>query len=321
MREWAKFLLGRGSPPANRRQANMAAPNFRLHVPNRPGPIKEQDVPDADIVVATWWETVEWIWPMSASKGRKVHFIQGYDAPPLDVGNRVEAVWQLPTSKVAVAQWLVDVGRDRFGIDHVDLVPNSVDDFFFSSLPRKKGETTTVGFLFHNAALKDLPTTLAAIERLRQVRPGARFVSFGSVRPTAGELPAGVEFHHLPTQEQIANIYARCDLWLSTSRREGFNLPPLEAMAGGCPAVCSKTGRPLEIIEDGKNGYLVDPGDVEGFTDAMLRVLSCSDAEWRNMSDAARRSVAHPTWKESSALFEKALERILKSRDVRALAG
>ena len=56
-----------------------------------------------------------------------------------------------------------------------------------------------------------------------------------------------VEFHHLPAQEMIAHIYQRCDVWLSTSRTEGFNLFPLEAMAGGCPAVRIKTGRPPEI--------------------------------------------------------------------------
>jgi len=314
MRDWAKLILGRGSLAPTRRQANLTASNFRLHVPRRRGPIKKQDVPDADIIIATWWETVEWIWPMPASKGVKVHFIQGYDSPPLDVGNRVEAVWQLPTAKLAVAQWLVDLGRERFGIDEIDLVTNSVDEFFFSTAARNRGEPATVGFLFHNAELKDVPTTLAAIDRLRQVRPDIRLVSFGSVRPSPGELNSDVEFHHLPTQEQIANIYARCDVWLSTSRSEGFNLPPLEAMAGGCPAVCSKTGRPLEIIEDGRNGYLVDAGDVQGFTNAMLRVLSCSDSDWRKMSDAARRSVAYPTWSESNGLFEKALARVYESR-------
>jgi glycosyltransferase involved in cell wall biosynthesis len=83
-------------------------------------------------------------------------------------------------------------------------------------------------------------------------------------------------------------------------------------MASGCPAVCSKTGRPLEIIEDGVNGYLVDAGDVEEFASAMLRILSLPDAEWRKMSAAARRSVAHPTWDESGALFERAVIRALE---------
>jgi glycosyltransferase involved in cell wall biosynthesis len=82
-------------------------------------------------------------------------------------------------------------------------------------------------------------------------------------------------------------------------------------MATGTPVVCAKTGRPLEIIENGINGFLVDPGDVAGFADALAAISALPDSDWRRMSDAAIRSVAHPTWEESSALFEEALMRSL----------
>jgi glycosyltransferase involved in cell wall biosynthesis len=145
------------------------------------------------------------------------------------------------------------------------------------------------------------------VEMLRRVKPDVRVLSFGVVPPRRGELPPGTEFYHLPSQEKIANIYASCDVWLSTSRMEGFNLPPLEAMATGCPAICAKTGRPLEVIENGVNGYLVDGGDVTGFADALANILSLSDSDWKRMSEAAVAAVAHPTWMESASLFERAL--------------
>jgi glycosyltransferase involved in cell wall biosynthesis len=283
--------------------------NVPLHVPKYFGPITAEGIPDADVIIATWWETAEWIWPMPESKGTKFHFIQHYEAFPNVPAERVDAVWRLPTRKIAVAQWLIDLGRERFGIDEMALVPNSVDHELFTSDARTKGDPPTLGFLYHNAAFKDLPTTLAAIEQVRRSHEDLRLVSFGAMAPSPGELPADVEFHHLPTQKQIASIYARCDAWLSTSRTEGFNLPPLEAMASGCPAVCAKTGRPLEIIENGINGYLVDQCDVAGFADAVSSILSLSDQAWRDMSAAARRSVAHPTWEESSTLFEQAVMR------------
>ena len=189
------------------------------------------------------------------------------------------------------------------------LVLNGIDDEFRSYSTREKNDIPTVGFLFHNAELKDFATTRATVIRLQKNRPDVRFLSFGSVMPLDGELPVDTEFHHLPTQELIKDIYRRCDVWLSTSRTEGFNLPPLEAMAGGCPAVCSKTGRPLEIIEDGMNGCLVEIGDVDGFATAIENVLNQSEQSWAEMSKAARRAVAHPTWAESSALFAEALKR------------
>jgi glycosyltransferase involved in cell wall biosynthesis len=278
-------------------------------LPTHFGRVEEDDVPDADVIVATWWETAKWINGFSPKKGKKVHFIQHYEAFPEMPVERVEAVWQLPFFKIAIAQWLIDLGREQFGIGQMALVPNSIDHALFGAHPRDKGNPPTVGFLFHKAPFKDLPTTFDALSQIRQARRDVHLVSFGAAMPALGEIPEGCEFHYLPTQGQIADIYSRCDAWLSTSRTEGFNLPPLEAMSSGCPAVCSRTGRPLEIIEDGVNGFLVEAGDVQGFASAILTVLSLSNSDWRKMSEAAHRSVAHPTWDESSKLFEEALTR------------
>lgn len=287
--------------------SHVALSGIPFYVPNHWGPVREEDVPDGDVIIATWWETAEWIWPFSASKGAKVHFIQHYEAFPELPVDRVDAVWRLPIPKIAVAQWLIDLGREKFGIEEMALVPNSVDHQFFNPKQRSTYDRPTVGFLYHEVPFKDLPTTIAAARRLKEVRPEVQFLSFGAARPSEVQLPPDTEFHYLPTQQKIAEIYNCCDAWLSTSRTEGFNLPPLEAMACGCPAVCAKTGRPLEIIENGINGYLVDQGDVAGFTDALLKILALPKPAWQQMSQAAVRAVAHPTWEESSALFEKAL--------------
>jgi glycosyltransferase involved in cell wall biosynthesis len=165
--------------------------------------------------------------------------------------------------------------------------------------------------LFSGADFKDAPSSLAAVIALKRRMPNLKVISFGAARPRADQLLRGTDFRYLPSQDEITDIYSRCDAWLSTSRREGFNLPPIEAMACGCPAVCAKTGRPLEIIQDGVNGFLVDPGDVEGFSNGLARILSLPDEAWRNMSEAAARSVAHPNWAESNALFEAALRESL----------
>ena len=306
-KRWLKTLFRMEVATNPLRDASVAKAHVPLHVPIHYGPVVESDVPDADVIVATWWETAEWISSFSDRKGRKVHFIQHFEAFPEMPVERVKAVWRLPFFKIAIAQWLVDLGREQFGIQDMALVPNSVDHWLFDAPSRGRSAPPTVGFLFHKAPFKDVATSIKAVARVKDLRPDVHLVSFGAVMPAPGELPEGCEFHYLPSREQIAKLYVHCDVWLSTSRTEGFNLPPLEAMASGCPTVCSKTGRPFEMIEDGINGYLIDAGDVEGFSNAILRIISLPDLDWRNMSDAARRSVAHPTWDESSALFEHAL--------------
>lgn len=308
LKQLVKRLIAREFRP-RRVNSHTRSANLPHRTSKHFGRVVEDDVPDADLIIATWWETAEWINKFSSRKGVKAHFIQGYEAFSNIPTDRVDAVWRLPLLKITIAQWLVDLGRDRFGIEDMALVPNSIDDQFRTSQVRRKNNRHTVGFLFHNAAIKDLSTTLATIGRLRKLRPNVRFVSFGSEKPQSGQLPADVEFHHAPTQETIVDIYSRCDAWVSTSLTEGFNLPPLEAMGCGTPAVCSKTGRPLEIIEDGVNGFLIDQGDATGFAEALTAILSLPEQDWQRMSDAARRSVAHPSRDESSALFEKALVR------------
>ena len=68
---------------------------------------------------------------------------------------------------------------------------------------------------------------------------------------------------------------ARAALVLSES--ESFSLTSQEASACGVPVIATRCGGPEEIVEDGKTGFLVDVGDVDGTADRMARLLS--DAE------------------------------------------
>jgi glycosyltransferase involved in cell wall biosynthesis len=311
LKDRLKAILGLGSLPAGPQHSHYLRAGVPIEIIGPADRLQADSFPDADVVIATFWKTVEWIWPLPPSKGAKVHFIQGYEVFTGVPTEPVEAVWRLPTHKIAVSQWLVELGRERFGADDITLVPNSVDHHLFDFKPRGKGENPTVGYLFSGADFKDAPSSLAAVTALKRRMPNLKILSFGAVRPRADQLLPGTDFRYLPSQDEIADIYSRCDAWLSTSRQEGFNLPPIEAMACGCPAVCAKTGRPLEIIQDGVNGFLFDQGDVEGFTNGLARILSLPDEAWRKMSAAAARSVAHPNWAESNALFEAALKNAL----------
>src|ERR1700733_11086086 len=88
-------------------------------------PVTDDDVPDADIVIATWWETAEWVNNLDRVKGAKVYFIQGHEVfPYLPVRSR--ETYRLPMHKVVVAQWLKQVMISEYGDHVVDVVPTSV---------------------------------------------------------------------------------------------------------------------------------------------------------------------------------------------------
>jgi GT2 family glycosyltransferase len=133
-------------------------------------------------------------------------------------------------------------------------------------------------------------------------------VCFGTERPAPPLLlPAGTEFTFSPPQDRIRTLYAQCDVWITASRSEGFNLPAMEAMACRTPVVATRTGWPDEVIESGSNGVLVEVDDVAGLARGMERILALGDAEWRAMSQRAHDTACRGSWSESTLKFEQAL--------------
>lgn len=271
----------------------------------------DDDVPDGDVVVATWWETAEWVNNLSDSKGAKVYFVQHHETVFFthQPDERARATYRLPMHKIVIARWLQDLMREMYDDAAVDLVPNSVDLAQFHAAPRGRQTRPTVGFLYHDAHFKGVDITLSAVSRLKMLYPNLRAICFGSVFPSKDlPLEGWIEFHHLPAQDTIKDLYAQCDVWITASRSEGFNLPAMEAMACRTPVVATRTGWPEEAVVTGKNGVLVDIDDINGLVRGVEHVLNLPDKEWSQMSSHAFETVASSSWDASAMLFEEALK-------------
>lgn len=314
LRERLKRLLKHGTTRGHAKApSHLEKLAIRYKVLDKYRPITDADVPDADVVVATWWETAEWMMSLSACKGRKAHFVQGYEVFHESTAARVHAVHRLPVTRIVISRWLQEMLRVQDGDQCSRLVENGIDDQYFELMDaRTRPAIRTVGLLLSQGVkVKGMPTALAVVRNIQARMPGVRVLSFaGHQVAEALDLPLGVSPVIDPPQSEIRSIYRECDVWLSCSTNEGFNLTVVEALATGTPVVATRVGWPAHGVINGQNGFVQDVDDVDAITRSVQQVLQASDDQWLQWSAQARRSVSHLSLLKSSAQFALELQDI-----------
>lgn len=314
-REWLRRLLKTGELRRKRTPSHLDKMGVPHHVLSTHRAVTDADLPDADVVVATWWETAEWMSRLSPSKGRHVHLVQGYELfwpPSFD---RVHAVYRMPVKRFVVSQWLQEIMAREYGDHHTWLVPNGVDEPYRAPGPeRVKAAVPTVGLLLSRAIrVKGMDTAMEVLGKLRQRRPDFRCLAFaGDSVGHVIDLPEGLVPEVDPPTERITDIYRSCDVWLSCSTNEGFNLTVVEAMATGTPVVATSVGWPAHGVLDHHNGFLCEVDDVDALAHAVDQVLSASAPQWAQWSAGAKDSVMPLTWQRASEAFLSALEDVVR---------
>ncbi len=163
---------------------------------------------------------------------------------------------------------------------------------------------------------KDHRTFLAAAAVVMKQNTNVHFVIVGSgAEYYKQSLHAQIEAmgltHHVTLtgrwEGPIATILNAIDILAITSEQESFGLTAIEAMAVETPVVATRCGGPEEIIDNGKNGILVDVNDGESMARAILNLLN--NTSMRTMLGQAGHDKVHLCFSEDK--FVRAIEVIM----------
>ncbi|MEN4006861.1 MAG: glycosyltransferase family 4 protein [Methanobacteriaceae archaeon] len=98
----------------------------------------------------------------------------------------------------------------------------------------------------------------------------------------------------------------------SITMSESFGIVNLEAMACGIPIVSTRLGGIPDIVEDGKSGLLVEPGDSKSLADALIYLLENDDIA-KKMGDYGKRKVRDYSWEKIALKTEEIYKMLKKS--------
>ena len=265
--------------------------------------LSEKNIPKADIIIAGSSWMLE-ILKNYSEKVKKFYLIQAYE---LDIKENIRR-YKLPVKKIAVSTYLKNRIKKIFKDEEIYVVNNGVDVNFFTpkgrkyNLPPKK-----IGMVYYYKApyrTKAVSDGIKAFELVKKKFPFVELVMFGTKRDKG--VPDYAEFYEKPSRKKIAEIYRMCDIFISPSREEACQLPPMEAMSSGCALVATNVGGVPDYTIPGKTALVCSPGKIKEFA-KNIELLIENPEFFRKIASEGRRYIENFSWDKVSAKFEKIL--------------
>ncbi|HTX11518.1 MAG TPA: glycosyltransferase [Solirubrobacteraceae bacterium] len=244
------------------------------------------------IKVATWWETATPVWRASVVNGLPVYLVQDIETsyyPEVatrrhEVLNSYRPEYRVLTTSTWNQGQLAELGLES------TLISPGVDLGTFRPLPdvaRRHGMLLALG---RSQALKNLPLTLAAWRRLPEPRP--ELCLFGSEPELARE--PGMRYVNKPSDREVNELLGQATAFLQTSTHEGFCLTVLEAMAAGCPVICTDADGNRDFCVNEANCLMPDASPTAVAAD--VRRLLADPALCSRLAQAGLATATAHTW-------------------------
>ncbi len=259
-------------------------PAIEHYFPEDLGP---EVLPAADVLLYTTMLVATAMAPRSGAGGRRlIHALRTAGAvsglPVLYYQGRgvftpadEELTIRLPGPKICVgtelAAHLLETGVPTHDVVHI---PNGVDHETFRIRDDIRTREPRVAMNFDPHPVKGSDAGLEAIEHLHR-QLGIPATIFGSRLPRRA-LPAGLDLVESPRRPALVDIYNSSTVFLQPSRREGFGMCAVEAMACGCALVTTDNGGSADYAVDGDTA-LVCTGEPDAMVDAVGRLVTDDD--------------------------------------------
>lgn len=275
--------------------------------------LAEKHIPDADIILATWWETAYFVSKYSDSKGRKFYFVQDFEIWDKKREEEAKNSYRLGLKNIVNSNYVKEALQKRAGADVEAVVLHAPDhEQFYPEKTERKDSDIRILIPYRDEKWKGTKEGIEVFKKIKQKYPNAKLVMFGkkSGNLDLGGLEGEAEYHLAPVMDDLRRLYNSCDIFCYPSLEEGFGMPPMEAMACGLPVVATSAGAILEYAIDGETALISRPGDVEAMAKNIIELLENKEKR-ENIKARALEHIKQFTWDKATKELEEIFKKYL----------
>lgn len=251
---------------------------------------------NADVTIATAWQTAYDVAGLPACKGRKFYFVQDYEIFN-GTAEEVEGSYGLGIPMITISRRLEK--RLRCFSSQVQVVYNGLFEWEYMKTKKVRGDKPGILLMYHEAEHKGTEEGLKVIQELECQGLEYRVALFG--RKISRTFPETYKVYENPERKQLIRLYQESDIYLFTSSIEAWGLPVVEAMANRCAVVGRKLGA-LDELYNGENAVIVK--NCEEMLTAVIQLLQDSE-RLDAIQSAAYKTARQLNWNRSALRFEK----------------
>jgi glycosyltransferase involved in cell wall biosynthesis len=298
----------------------------------------EKLVPDADIIIATAWETAYTVNKLPDRKGQKFYFVQHYeiwnvwdeddcwdqarkleeDSSKLCLAMQeilpkntylrkekeiVDKTYTLPLRKITISSWLKELIENKFNGKVEGVIINGVNfATFYKEKKTKKNNNVVVSMAYRPSRWKGIADGIEAFKLVRERLPNTEFIMYGTKNRT--DIPEWIKVHEkVLNDKELRENYNLSDIFVIPSWIEGCQLPPMEAMACGCAVVATNVGGVPDYAINGESILSCPPQSPKELAKLIIQLIE-NDAERNRIAENGYTHIKQFNWDKATDQLE-----------------
>ena len=264
-------------------------------------------MPECDVNIATAAPTAFAV--HESGRGRGFYYIQHYDSlfGKDAIANRLhDQSYFLPLTKITVSSWLKKSVETALHVPVLRVITAGIDETAFYPRPRTAGAKKRILSLGRTVDWKGFAELRQAVAELLKERSDFEWVVYSAHDTPIPTAEAPFTLVKAPYGNDLAELYASCDITVNPSWHEGFAQPALEAMACGSAVVTTPVGAE-DFMEDGVNCLAVEPKNPTQIKAAIKKLLD-DDALRNRIAVAGAETAKRFHWDAIISQWEQAFK-------------